>query len=115
LAVATGTCMGAAEPPQDSLMTLLTVNSGSTSVKLALYEVNAAGAPVRTATEQHSGPGLDPSALLRALAARLDARPEAIAHRVVHGGTQFVRPTRIDPSVIAAIEQLAPLAPLHNP
>jgi acetate kinase len=96
-------------------MTLLTVNSGSTSVKLALYEVNAAGAPVRTATEQHSGSGLDPSALLRALAARLRARPEAIAHRVVHGGTRFVRPTRLDPGVIAAIEQLAPLAPLHNP
>jgi acetate kinase len=96
-------------------MTLLTVNSGSTSVKLALYEVAAGGAPVRTATEQHSGPGLDPPVLLRALAERLHACPEAIAHRVVHGGTRFVRPMRIDPGVIAAIEQLAPLAPLHNP
>jgi len=96
-------------------MTLLTVNSGSTSVKLALYELSAAGAPVRLAAEQHSGAALDPRAVLRALGTRLDSAPQAIAHRIVHGGTCFERPTRINPDVIAAIERLAPLAPLHNP
>jgi len=96
-------------------MTLLTVNSGSTSVKLALYEVSTSGAPVRVGAEQHSGAALDAHALLGALGKRLGSPPEAIAHRIVHGGTRFDQPTRIDRAVIAAIERLAPLAPLHNP
>ena len=39
----------------------------------------------------------------------------AIGHRVVHGGEAFHQPARIDETVIAAIEELIPLAPLHNP
>jgi acetate kinase len=39
---------------------------------------------------------------------------DAVGHRVVHGGAQFVRPVRIDDEVIDAIEQLRALAPLHN-
>ena len=39
----------------------------------------------------------------------------AVAHRVVHGGNRFHAPTLIDDDVIAAIEEVAPLAPLHNP
>lgn len=39
----------------------------------------------------------------------------AIGHRVVHGGERFIGPTRIDQEVLAAIELLAGLAPLHNP
>jgi acetate kinase len=96
-------------------MTLLTVNSGSTSVKLALYEVDAAGACVLLDSEHHSGSQLDRHALLRSFGTRRSPAPQAIAHRIVHGGTRFVRPTRIDRDVIAAIEQLSPLAPLHNP
>ena len=38
-----------------------------------------------------------------------------IGHRVVHGGETFHLPIRIDDTVIAAIEELVPLAPLHNP
>lgn len=38
-----------------------------------------------------------------------------IGHRVVHGGEAFHQPVRIDETVIAAIEELIPLAPLHNP
>ena len=37
-----------------------------------------------------------------------------MGHRVVHGGARFVQPVAIDEGVIAAIEQLRPLAPLHN-
>ncbi len=96
-------------------MTVLTVNSGSTSVKLALYEVSSAQDPERLAIQHHSGSHLDPAALLGALAAQLPAPPEAIAHRIVHGGTRFVRPTPIDLEVLAGIEALSPLAPLHNP
>ncbi len=38
-----------------------------------------------------------------------------IGHRVVHGGETFREPALIDDRVIAAIRQLIPLAPLHNP
>lgn len=44
-----------------------------------------------------------------------DSELTAIGHRVVHGGERFIGPTRIDEAVLAAIEQLAELAPLHNP
>ncbi|MDX2452784.1 acetate/propionate family kinase, partial [Desulfosarcina sp.] len=40
---------------------------------------------------------------------------EAIGHRVVHGGEHFQKPTQIDQSVLNAIQQTIPLAPLHNP
>ena len=39
----------------------------------------------------------------------------AVGHRVVHGGERFAPPARIDPGVLAALEQLIPLAPLHQP
>jgi acetate kinase len=38
-----------------------------------------------------------------------------IGHRVVHGGDRLTAPTRIDDAAIAAIADQAPLAPLHNP
>lgn len=39
----------------------------------------------------------------------------AVGHRVVHGGADFADPTLITPEVVAAVERLVPLAPLHNP
>lgn len=39
----------------------------------------------------------------------------AVGHRVVHGGREFYRPTVIDDALIARLNELAPLAPLHNP
>ena len=40
---------------------------------------------------------------------------DAVGHRVVHGGDQFVTAVRIDGAVIAALESLSDIAPLHNP
>ena len=40
---------------------------------------------------------------------------EAIGHRVVHGGEYFKKSTLVNDEVIAKIEELIPLAPLHNP
>jgi len=42
------------------------------------------------------------------------AAAEAVGHRVVHGGSRFVEPALVDDGVLAAIEELKPLAPLHN-
>ena len=41
--------------------------------------------------------------------------PDAIGHRVVHGGEAFSSSVAIDQNVIDAIRELIPLAPLHNP
>jgi acetate kinase len=41
--------------------------------------------------------------------------PIAVGHRVVHGGLDFVEPTLIDDEVLAALEKLVPLVPLHQP
>ena len=38
-----------------------------------------------------------------------------VGHRVVHGGTEFAGPVRIDQAVMAALKKLVPLAPLHEP
>lgn len=43
------------------------------------------------------------------------AAPDAIVHRVVHGGERFLRTARIDDEVLGEIEELNHLAPLHNP
>jgi acetate kinase len=39
----------------------------------------------------------------------------AVGHRVVHGGDRFSAPIRLDPAVIAALDEFIPLAPLHQP
>ena len=44
-----------------------------------------------------------------------DAGLGAIGHRVVHGGDRFSAPTLIDDELVRAVEELVPLAPLHNP
>ncbi|GAA3720282.1 acetate kinase [Streptomyces tremellae] len=56
------------------------------------------------------------SAELRADGLGLDS-PEvaAVGHRVVHGGPRFTEPALVDDDVLAEIEKLVPLAPLHNP
>ncbi|MBB3256150.1 acetate kinase [Paraburkholderia bannensis] len=44
-----------------------------------------------------------------------DTPPAAIGHRVVHGGSHFKDATLIDDQVIAELDSLTPLAPLHQP
>lgn len=42
-------------------------------------------------------------------------RLSAVGHRVVHGGMDFAAPVRLDSDVVARLEKLVPLAPLHQP
>ena len=44
-----------------------------------------------------------------------DERLVGVGHRVVHGGLDFTQPVRVDAGVLAELEQLVPLAPLHQP
>ncbi|MEJ0043382.1 MAG: acetate/propionate family kinase [Rhizomicrobium sp.] len=39
----------------------------------------------------------------------------AVGHRVVHGGSRYIAPVRIDDDVVAELTRLIPLAPLHQP
>ncbi|MGW8973817.1 acetate kinase [Streptomyces platensis] len=131
---------------------VLVLNSGSSSVKYQLLDMNpdsgggpAAGTrlavglverigeetsrlahtPLATGGDKREteGPIADHEAALKAVAAELSAdglgldSPQlaAIGHRVVHGGLKFTAPTVIDDAVLAEIERLVPVAPLHNP
>ena len=40
---------------------------------------------------------------------------DAVGHRVVHGGPDFVQPVRVDETVLQRLRDLTPLAPLHTP
>jgi acetate kinase len=44
-----------------------------------------------------------------------DARLAAVGHRVVHGGADYAAPVLLDPTVLAKLDGLVPLAPLHQP
>ncbi|HTT05798.1 MAG TPA: acetate/propionate family kinase [Steroidobacteraceae bacterium] len=99
-------------------MPLLTVNVGSSSVRLVGYD--AGERPVVSehldlpTAEARAHP--EHLAALQALLTRAELQPlEAVAHRVVHGGEELTRPCLIDAAVEAQIEVLGELAPLHNP
>jgi acetate kinase len=62
----------------------------------------------------------DSRSALAALAQRLraqfgDTRVSGVGHRVVHGGSKYLQPTRVTPQVMEDLRALAPLAPLHQP
>lgn len=100
-----------------SVSRVLVLNCGSSSVKYRLYDgdtVVDAGLIERIG-EDGGGPR-DHAGALREVMARLDlGELAAVGHRVVHGGLRFSAPTLIDDAVVTAIEDLVPLAPLHNP
>lgn len=92
---------------------LLTVNAGSSSVRLAQFRLTTAG-PQRL--EQARLDRHEPDTGVSQLAAFLhDARPAVVAHRVVHAGPDRRRTCAFDGAVKADLERFASLAPLHNP
>jgi len=116
------------------------INAGSSSVKFSFYEgdrqiltgqVEGIGAhPSAIAAgpngEKIAAPDLGrrppavPSEVLPAILPwareRLgDRRLAALGHRVVHGGMRDSRPARVTPELLAELEALVPLAPLHEP
>jgi len=121
---------------------VLALNAGSSSVKFGLYELGP-GDPrllLRGAVESDPphlkaraadgtvvhdgdlvvGEGEGEDALFRGLldwiADHLGGeRLVAAGHRIVHGGREFAAPVRLTPEIVAALEALTPLAPLHQP
>lgn len=96
-------------------MRIAVLNAGSVTVKVALVEVSGDEArPVFRETVDRPGDERLEQALATALEKIRDAEIEAVAHRVVHGGVEFTRPVRIDEAVERSLEELNPIAPLHN-
>jgi acetate kinase len=124
---------------------ILTLNAGSSSLKFALFETDGAGGVALIlrgeiegiATQPHftARGGADGAVLadtrwpdaagdFQALFKKVIDWAEAhvgedpliaVGHRVVHGGPDHARPERVTPELLAALERLTPLAPLHQP
>jgi len=105
---------------------VLVINSGSSSLKFKLVdpdsgESRASGNVEQIGEDSSSVPDHE-AALHRAFDMLADDGVDlrtcgllAVGHRVVHGGNEFYRPTRIEDTCIATLEKLSQLAPLHNP
>jgi acetate kinase len=101
---------------------VLVVNSGSSSVKHQLLDLDAAAVLAHGIVEhigEPGGPADHEAALLVVVDGLRDLLAEqplaAVGHRVVHGGERFRAPALVDDDVVEAIRALVPLAPLHNP
>jgi len=90
---------------------VLVVNAGSSSLKLRL--LGDSDVPEQSADLPADRDGIDKERLVEVL--REWGEPDAVGHRVVHGGTRFTAPTRIDAQVRQELEDLTALAPLHQP
>lgn len=96
------------------------LNSGSSSLKYQLVELESGEALVGGLIERIGEPGSDIPDYRAAMRVALDAlgtgrRIVAVGHRVVHGGAEFRSATVITDEVEGRIDELAALAPLHNP
>ncbi|HET7535234.1 MAG TPA: acetate/propionate family kinase [Candidatus Didemnitutus sp.] len=122
---------------------ILVINCGSSSLKYSFFNTADPSKDARGLVERigldgtklkHSGPkgetkkdlpGADFTAAFKAMIAELTAKEtgvmkgaseiSVVVHRVVHGGESFTEGTLITDEVLAKIETLSPLAPLHNP
>jgi acetate kinase len=124
---------------------VLTLNAGSSSLKLALFEIGAAGGLTRLWDGAVTGLGDAPRFTARSSAGEvlIDhawAAGEAVSyetylaavlnfaeqhlgrdtlacagHRVVHGGAAHAGPARVTPVLLDELAKLIPLAPLHQP
>ncbi|RAO03416.1 Acetate kinase [Micromonospora saelicesensis] len=96
---------------------VLVLNCGSSSVKWRRYDGDRAldHGTVERIGEPGGGPA-DHTEAVRQILDGLDLTGlAAVGHRVVHGGRTFSAPVLVDDAVLAAIKDLVPLAPLHNP
>jgi acetate kinase len=124
---------------------VLTINAGSSSLKFSVYRTGEDDRPELSAKGQVEGIGTSPRLVAEDADGRVlierrwpDDRGSGhaeffrviggwlrehfgdrvllgVGHRVVHGGVDYAAPVRVDPAVLAKLEALCPLAPLHQP
>ncbi|PJJ56692.1 acetate kinase [Mumia flava] len=120
--------------------TVLVVNAGSSSLKYELRDARTRRRLAKGLVDRigrggthhlHRGEDdavtdttlgdADHGDAVAAMLTALDASPPGldqvlgVGHRVVHGGTEFTEPTLVDDDVLARLDDLGSLAPLHNP
>lgn len=98
-------------------MRIFALNCGSSSLKSAVIDTDRRGRQLDSRVEDLDTSNLDAAVaeVLQQLGQGVRRPPDAFAHRIVHGGERFLRPTLIDDAVLGEIERLNHLAPLHNP
>jgi acetate kinase len=100
-------------------MLIFALNCGSSSLKCAVIDSDRRSHLLDVRLDQLDQADLAPAVdqALQRLRDESAGRgpPDAIVHRIVHGGERFLQATRIDDGVLSEIEQLSHLAPLHNP
>lgn len=99
---------------------IFVVNSGSSSIKYQLIDVETEEVALSGLIERIGEPGsgvADHEAGMRQLLDRLGSAQQivAVGHRVVHGGSVFNHATLVTAEVESQIDELSALAPLHNP
>jgi acetate kinase len=97
----------------EARMRILTVNAGSSSLKLALLGDDDELLAVRELAAPHAE--VDRDELARVVSDDGLDRAQAVGHRIVHGGQRFRGAVRIDAEVEAELRALVELAPLHQP
>jgi acetate kinase len=121
--------------------TVLVLNSGSSSLKYSMVQPDSGVAVAHGIVERIGGDQSVATLNFGGLKARRETRVAdheaalrltfdlfaeagghlatlgliAVGHRVVHGGRDLYRPTVVDDALVGRLEDLAPLAPLHNP
>lgn len=92
-------------------MLILVVNAGSSSLKLRVVddEDELAHSADLTVTQKV----IDQTEVEETI--RPWSGIGAVGHRIVHGGTRFIAPVRLDTAVRSELEELSDLAPLHQP
>jgi acetate kinase len=124
---------------------VLALNAGSSSIKLAVFEIRQDGRLGRVAAGELEGVGTAPHFLARATGGKILAEQSwahaqahthedflgtilefaehalgrdtlaVVGHRVVHGGSAHIRPERVTEELLVDLEALGTLAPLHQP
>lgn len=115
------------------MRTLLVFNAGSSSVKFAAArgraillrgEIDHFGRSAkiqltirtRRRTTEERIPNLRSAfSWIRSTVKGLGIRPDAVAHRIVHGGEKYTKSARLTPPVLRYLHSLLPIAPLHQP
>jgi len=95
-------------------MIILSVNTGSSSVRLGAFAGNK-NESRKLADRKYTSDESPFTVLEEFVRANELQNISVIAHRVVHGGTKFLKSCVINEDVEAEVDRLSSLAPLHNP
>jgi acetate kinase len=117
----------ALDSPRSAPMRVLSINCGSSSVKYALFDVEPASPSsppseavvTRGSVDRIGSAVADHAAAIHSILDDVERRggpePQAVGHRVVHGGAEHAAPARVDGALLASLRGLVPFAPLHLP